>query len=472
MERNKALLLLEDVTAEQAKEITQLPRQIIQREYELKQAILLAETKLTNSNVQSKDSIGLLKSKVFLHKEQFIRFTDSLSNAFPEYARLKKKEAILSYADFKKKYISDDEVVLQYILNDKQGYGLLTTEEHTQFFKFQNAPDLNQDIIKLYESLTNLRLNRDEISAYNQLSQNVFEQLIPEQVYNDLKGKKLTIIPDYILQQIPFEAFVIENKPPKYFIEDTEIRYAYSMSYLDAKSHMLGTPKKELYAVAPIQFASLGLPSLIFSGAEIEEIQKIFPGNIALNGEATKAAFTANFKDYSIVHLSTHADIGENEDPWIAFSDDKLFLNEIYATKNQAEMFVLSACNTSIGELKKGEGAMSLARGFFHSGAKSVVSSLWPTYDKSSKELMTSFYSALSEGATKSAAMRKAKVDYIEKYRESAIAPAYWAALIVIGDNTPLRNNTGFMPYWFWAISGILILVALFFLVKNKKLRA
>ena len=469
MERNKALLLLEDVTAEQAKEITQLPRQIIQREYELKQAILLAETKLTNSNVQSKDSIGLLKSKVFLHKEQFIRFTDSLSNSFPEYARLKKKEAILSYTDFKKKYISDDEVVLQYILNDKQGYGLLTTEKHTQFFKLQNAPDLNQNIIKLYENLTNLRLNRDEISAYNQFSHNIFKQLVPEQVYNDLKGKKLTIIPDYILQQIPFESFVVENTPAKYFIEDTEIRYAYSMSYLDAKAHILRTPKKELYAVAPIQFASLGLPSLTFSGAEIEEVQKIFPGNISLNDDATKSTFVDNFKDYRIVHLSTHADIGENEDPWIAFSDDKMFLNEIYATKNQAEMVVLSACNTSIGELKKGEGAMSLARGFFHSGAKSVVSSLWSTYDKSSKELMTSFYTALSKGDTKSAAMQKAKVDYINKYRESAIAPAYWSALIVIGDNTPLENQKGFLPFWAYVTLGVLLTVVFYFLSKRKK---
>ncbi|WP_226975847.1 CHAT domain-containing protein [Zobellia nedashkovskayae] len=471
MERNKALLLLEDISNEQAKIITKLPDSIAQREFNLKQAIFLSENELQTNPDLEKTELKIFKNKIYNAKKAYNDFTDSLSVISPEYAKLKSKAELLTYKDFRKNYISDDEVVLQYILNDQQGYGLLTTEKHTQFFKFQNAPDLNQDIIKLYESLTNLRLNRDEISAYNQLSLNVFEQLVPNQVYSGLKGKKLTIIPDYILQQIPFEAFVIENKPPKYFIEDTEIRYAYSMSYLDAKSHMLGTPKKELYAVAPIQFASLGLPSLIFSGAEIEEIQKIFPGNIALKGEATKAAFTANFKDYSIVHLSTHADIGENEDPWIAFSDDKLFLNEIYATKNQAEMVVLSACNTSIGELKKGEGAMSLARGFFHSGAKSVVSSLWPTYDKSSKELMTSFYSALSEGATKSAAMRKAKVDYIQKYRESAIAPAYWAALIVIGDNTPLRNNTEFMPYWLWAISGILILATLYFLAKKKRLK-
>ncbi|MBT2159626.1 CHAT domain-containing protein [Zobellia barbeyronii] len=469
MERNKALLLLEDVSNEQAKTITKLPDSIAQREFNLKQAILLSENELHTNPDLPENALKKLRNKVHSDKKSYYEFTDTLNVNFPEYAKLKSNVAILTYDNFKKNYTAEDEVVLQYILNDKQGYGLLSTKNNVQFFKLKNVKNLNQNILELYGSLTDLTMNRTKVSEYNKLSHNIFKQLVPEQVYNDIKGKKLTIIPDYILQQIPFEAFVVENAPAKYFIEDTEIRYAYSMSYLDAKTHILGAPQKELYAVAPIQFKSLGLPSLIFSGAEIEEVNKIFPGNIALKGEATKSDFTANFKDYRIVHLSTHADIGENEDPWIAFSDDKMFLNEIYATRNQAEMVVLSACNTSIGELKKGEGAMSLARGFFHSGAKSVVSSLWSTYDKSSKELMTSFYTALSKGDTKSAAMQKAKVYYINKYRESAIAPAYWSALIVIGDNAPLENQQGFLPFWVWMPLSVLLLVVLYFLFKRKK---
>ncbi|MBU2946964.1 CHAT domain-containing protein [Zobellia uliginosa] len=469
MERNKALLLLEDISNEQAKIITKLPDSIAQREFNLKQAIFLSENKLQTNTDLEKTELKIFKNKIYNAKKAYNDFTDSLSVTSPEYAKLKSKAELLAYKDFRKNYISDDEVVLQYILNDQQGYGLLNTAEGTQFFKLENVKTLNEDIIRLYGQLTDLTMNRAELLNYNQYSNSIFHKLLPEQVYNDIKGKKLTIIPDYILQQIPFEAFVTENSPPKYLIETTEVRYAYSMSYLDAKTQVLSTPQKELYAVAPVQFASLGLPDLVFSGSEIEDVQKIFPGNIALNNEATKAAFTTDLEDYRIVHLSTHADIGENEDPWIAFSDDKMFLNEIYATKNQADMVVLSACNTSIGELKKGEGAMSLARGFFHSGAKSVISSLWSTYDKSSKELMTSFYKSLKEGSTKSAAMRNAKLDYIKKYRESAIAPAYWNALIVIGDNSPLIDKANLLPYLLWFIFAILLLVVLYYLLKKRK---
>ncbi|MUH38191.1 CHAT domain-containing protein [Zobellia amurskyensis] len=469
IERNKALLLLEDISNEQAKAIVHLPDSIAQREFNLKQAIFLSENELQINPDRTNTALEKLKNKVYTAKNTYNDFTDSLSTVFPEYAKLKKKVSILPYANFKKIYISEDEVVLQYILNDKQGYGLLSTENNVQFFKLQNVQDLNQEIVELYGSLTDLTMNRTKVSQYNQLSHNIFKQLVPEQVYKEIRGKKLTIISDYILQQIPFEAFVVENDPARYLIEDTEIRYAYSMSYLDAKSNISDTAQKELYAVAPIQFPSLNLPNLAFSGTEVKEVQKIFPGTIALNGDATKSAFINNFTDYKIVHLSTHADVGKNEDPWIAFSDNKMFLNEIYATKNRAEMVVLSACNTSIGELKNGEGAMSLARGFFHSGAKSVISSLWSTYDKSSKELMTAFYTALRKGNTKSEAMRKAKLDYIQKYRESAIAPAYWSALIVIGDNTPLDNQKGFLPIWSWVAVCVILFAILYFLFRRKK---
>mgnify|MGYP000261968333 CR=1 FL=1 len=205
--------------------------------------------------------------------------------------------------------------------------------------------------------------------------------------------------------------------------------------------------------------ASLGLPDLAFSGEEISEVNKIYDGQIALNSEATKGSLLAGLNDYKIVHLSTHADVGEDGNPWIAFSDEKLFLNEIYANKNQADMVVLSGCNTSLGELKKGEGAMSLARGFFHSGAKSVVSSLWTINDKTSKDLMASFYKALDNGMTKSAALRKAKIDYINEYRGISISPSFWAALIVIGDNSPITTSN-------WASSNWMLLLLSFGIVS------
>lgn len=469
MERNKALLLLEDISNEQAKEIAKLPEAMVEREFELRQAILFSENDLKNSGLTSSDSLAFIKKQVYDQKRTYDTFVDSLIGAFPEYARLKKKMALLPYPDFKKKYISEDQTVLQYILNEEQGYGLITTKNEDFFFKLDNVPTLNEKLIQLYARLTDLVSDRKKVATYNRLSHELFKELLPKSAYQKMKGRKLIIIPDYILQQIPFEAFVTDTLSGSYLIENIEVRYAYSMSYLEAKKNDVTPPKAELFGMAPVQFVKLGLPELPFSDTEVNEIEAIFPGESALNSEATKSRFLTSLDSSKILHLSTHADISEQTDPWIAFNDEKMFLNEIYATKNQAEMVVLSACNTSIGELRKGEGAMSLARGFFHSGAKSVVSSLWSTNDKSSKELMVAFYKGLNEGLTKSAALRKAKIEYIDQYRGSTISPAYWSALIVIGDNSPISATVSLWLPWLWTLLGILILLLLYFFVRSKK---
>ncbi len=462
MERNKALLLMEDISAEQAKEMANLPQDVSEREFKLKQDIYLSENELRNFEPTSESSLDSVRQRVYESKRIYNTFADSLATAFPDYATIKKQAHLLPYKNFISDYISEDEAVLQYILNEEQGYGLLTSREQTTFFKLGNVKNLNERLVQLYGQLTDLTTSRDELTRFNTLSHQIFNQLVPKTVHKAIKGKKLTLVTDYILQQIPFEAFVTDLDGPTYLIEDTEIRYAYSMSYLNAKKQVSSKAKNELLAIAPVTFNTLGLPELMFSKSEVEEAERIFSGKKLMNQEATKARFLEQVNDYNIVHLSTHADIGEDSDPWIAFSDQKMFLKEVYATKNRADMLVLSACNTSIGELKKGEGAMSLARGFFHAGAKSVVSSLWSTNDKSSKELMTTFYKGLSEGLTKSAALRRAKIDYIERYRGSSISPAYWSALIIIGDNTPVKITNRPWQMLIWAVLGVLLLLIVY----------
>ena len=469
MERNKALLLLEDVSNEQAKDIARLPDSIAKKEFDLKRAIFLSENELQLNLSKASNEIETLRQKVYSNKRHYEQFAKALATAFPQYANLKKKVDILPHSDFKKTYLTNDEVVLQYILNDEQGYGLLNSTDQTIFFKLDDCKILNGKIFSLYEKLTDFVSSKKKIVEYQNLSNEIYKALVPEKVYQAIRGKKLTIVTDYILQQLPFEGLMVNVDKGNYLIEEVETRYAYSMSYLDIKTKVSHRPENELLGIAPVQFTALGLPRLAFSGAEVVEVEKIYHGISLLNGNATKSTLLSAVNNYKIVHLSTHADVGENGNPWIAFSDTKLFLNEIYATKNQADMVVLSACNTSLGELKKGEGAMSLARGFFHAGAKSVVSSLWTINDKASKDIMVAFYNGLNEGLTKAAALRKAKIDYINTYRGTNISPSFWAALIVIGDNSPLRSNNAPIIPWLWSVIAVIVLGAVLLLLYSRR---
>ncbi|WAC03627.1 CHAT domain-containing protein [Lacinutrix neustonica] len=103
------------------------------------------------------------------------------------------------------------------------------------------------------------------------------------------------------------------------------------------------------------------------SKIETTTIGNQLDGLVLLDDSATKEHFFSKAKDYKIIHLSTHANANDSIAPWIAFKNEKLYLNELYTTKNQAELVMLNACNSSLGEMNAGEGVFSLARGFFYS---------------------------------------------------------------------------------------------------------
>ncbi len=470
MEKNKALLLLEDITNEQAKENAQLPVKVARREFELKQAIYLLENELNISKDKSGDQVQSLKDKIYASKDKYERFVDSIALAFPKYATNKKKITVLPYKTFETKYVSNEEMVLQYILNKDQGYGLLTAKDESVFFEIKDVTSLQEHIYTLRKQSSQLFQEKEDLIVYHENANKVFQQIIPDRVYQKIKGKKLTILPDYTLQQVSFDVLTTSKQKYSYLIKDTEIRYGYSISYLDRNKDIKRTSKYPFIGFAPVTFETKGLADLVLSKEEVSSISGLLSGNSLTEEKATKSNFLDTIALYKVIHLSTHADIGTTEDPWIAFKDEKLSLNEIYATKNQSEMVVLSACKTSLGELRQGEGVMSLARGFFHSGANSVVSSLWATNDKSSKELMIDFYKELNTGVTKAAALRSAKLNYINSHYGTELSPFYWGGVILIGDNATLSLSSGFFEtYWIGIIMIMVVLTALLFYVGRNR---
>ncbi len=293
MERNKALLLLEDITNEGAKEIAQIPSKKAQQEFNLKQAIFLSENKLEqNTGKIGNDSIAVLKQNILAHKSNYEKFIDSLEKTYPQYAKFKKKANILSYSELKTNYISEKKAVLHYILNENQGYGLLTLPDTTLLFQMNDIPKLNKNVETLIATLSD---GISDIGRFQKISNSVFRQLLPENIYGKIKGKQLLIIPDYTLQRIPFEALVVNNdKAPKYLIEDVEIGYAYSASLLEYTQRTERNPANDFVGFAPVQFGNLGLPQLYFSKDEITGIADVYPGETMINGQATKANFLEN----------------------------------------------------------------------------------------------------------------------------------------------------------------------------------
>ncbi len=151
----------------------------------------------------------------------------------------------------------------------------------------------------------------------------------------------------------------------------------------------------------------------------------------------------------------------------LIFTDGDLTSSEIYVSNSEANLAVLSACNTGFGKLEKGEGVMSMARAFHFSGVPSVIMSLWKVPDKETKEIMVSFYKHLKKGETKSVALRNAKIDYLVSVDDKNLKhPYFWSGFILNGNTDalmPAKNN------YYYFISGILVIGLIIFGLKTKK---
>ena len=102
------------------------------------------------------------------------------------------------------------------------------------------------------------------------------------------------------------------------------------------------------------------------------------------------------------------------------------------------DLVVLSACNTGLGKMVRGEGIMSIARAFVSSGSKNIVMSLWQVNDRSTSEIMKLFYGNISKGEKVGEALRNAKLMYLRKSAGLRSLPFYWSPFISYGINKSL----------------------------------
>jgi tetratricopeptide (TPR) repeat protein len=197
-----------------------------------------------------------------------------------------------------------------------------------------------------------------------------------------------------------------------------------------------------------VSSGGLYVPRLPGSRKEAEEIVAMVPATesrLALDFEASRdVATSAELSQYRYVHFSTHGFLNSvhPELSGIVFSlvnkrgeaqDGFLRAHEVFNLKLPVELVVLSACQTGIGKEVKGEGLVSLTRGFMYAGAPRVVVSLWSVNETGTAELMVRFYrEMLKEGKPAAAALRAAQISLMKEARWQS--PFYWAAFTIQGE--------------------------------------
>ena len=194
--------------------------------------------------------------------------------------------------------------------------------------------------------------------------------------------------------------------------------------------------------------ADLVIPRLPATRREADAISQLAPPNarrVTLDFAASRAAATdPALADYRFVHFATHGFL-DSQHPELSGlllsmfdehgqpQDGFLRAHEVFNLKLNADVVVLSACQTGLGKEVKGEGLVGLTRGFMYAGAPRVVVSLWNVNDAATAELMTRFYRGMLVDKLRPAqALQAAQVSMLRDKRFSA--PFYWAAFTLQGE--------------------------------------
>lgn len=428
--------------------------------------------------VENPEKRTQLETEIRKRELEYAAFQNELHRRYPAYKKLEHQEPVGLYEA--QSIVDSGTAILEYAMNDERLLVFFITGDETAVHQYRLSElESEQDIsinklVQQYKDAILAHAGRSELEL---LSDRLYRVLMEPFGARLEDYANLLIVPDGPLAYLPFEAL---RHNSTYLIEQKNIKYLPSITSLTLLKEPEVKQERQLLAVAGSEVMNINsetgrrissLSSLPFTLVEVDSIASHFNNVTKLKEEeVTEDILKRHLNEsYQYVHLATHGYIDE-ENPSqsglrlagtdnleaASTEDGLLKSSEIYRLNLNSDMVVLSACNTGLGKVVKGEGMLGLQRSFFYAGTASVVVSLWNVYDRSTAHLMNEFYKSLLSGehrdaagswtdrllrwvgwdnslpfGEKASAMRAAKLSMIDHPLYNH--PVYWAPFIVVG---------------------------------------
>jgi CHAT domain-containing protein/cation transport regulator ChaC len=390
----------------------------------------LARLRLQLTEAHSDKEIEKLRDQIFL--------AEQLRSVTPEVSILKAREHEVISARQLQASLSNSEAVLEYVVDDPASYCLEITRTSISVVKLP-AKDTLSSLVTAY-------LNKLKAKERAQGEGRYLYDVLLGGLPGLEAAKQLIIIRDGQLHLVPFDALVAPSG--RYVVESRTVAYAPSATsfFLLRTASMRKSSARGLLAVGglPYQQSGTGLGDLPSSRDEAIDAAAALPNKsnrLLLGKQATENAFKKSV-NHRIIHLAVHAIANKTSPDRAALvllsdpqhsEDGSLYPAEIVQLPLDADLVVLSACDTAVGPVEGEEGISTLARAFLLAGARTVVSTLWTIDDDSTLYLMKVFYAELAHRKSAPEALRVAKRSMLKKFGPRKAVPYYWAGFTLEG---------------------------------------
>lgn len=470
-EQSKARIASELFQESKARQFAGVPNDVIEQERVNNARIASLHKKLTLEKEKGEDQdmqkVRELQEGLFDAHTAQQEFIDMLEEKYPAYFEMKYFRKIPALEEVQQHLVTEDQIVLNYLVGDEHNFVMAISHNDVSIHKLDMENNLPELIGKLRTSI-----DKKVASAYRENAAALYDQLL-RPVEGRIAGySNLLIIPDHVLHYLPFELLLKEPAEIdradtwSYLIRDYQVSYAPSLMVYRKMRDKGDFNANNLLAVAPYIESSVeysgetsmrdytdGLSPLPITRYETEEIVNIFKSqrrfwnvlsprqNVTLlqnQAASIRSLNNLDLSNFGYLHFATHAFIHESSPSLsgILLADDGdgdkiIYLDDIYNLELNADLVVLSACDTGIGSIARGEGIIGFNRAFIHSGAQNLLVSLWKVGDRNTSELMIHFYREMFSGAGKAEALRAAKLSLID--RPDTAFPSEWASFVLIG---------------------------------------
>ncbi|MEM7106429.1 MAG: CHAT domain-containing tetratricopeptide repeat protein [Bacteroidota bacterium] len=470
MEKNKSMILLEAISKNSFSRNSEVDPDLRQKELDHIEAVSYNEEMkrlvqrkvdaiVENSNRRNELEIQLNKrdslNKISIALDQAGELLKKeLREKAPNYADQKYDQEFSGLNDISSSVIKPGMAILEYFKTDSAVYALSFFDGTSSLKKIKLDQELKNSIYAYKRALREgINHREDETVQFKRFTESallLYRKLIQEPLVNKLEQvKSLIIVPDDILADLPFESFLVKlpegNRNDysrlEYLFQKLDVSYALSLNVLSKSKEGVKSNKIKPKVLGFSYLSTEKVGALPGASKEIEALKTKYKGSYFSGDDATVENFKLNVIDKDVIHLAIHgkADTTDNYASCLYFvpeekHDGKLFAYDLYNLRIDADLIVLSACESGIGAKAEGEGTYSIARGFAFSGCPTQVITLWSIKDKAAVDLMQAFYSELIKEKPVGKALSLAKKKLVKQYDEYWAHPSNWAAFIVLGN--------------------------------------
>ena len=431
--------------------------------------ILYEEKKKSNPSTKY---ISKIESDLFVEQERYRKLLNQIEVEYPQYYALEYDTSSVSIASIQRR-LTSSQVYVEYVIQNSSIYSFAITGKDVMW-KVEAFDDEFKRNIKAYQSelvpVDFGRLNSANLRRFVESSSYLYERLLKpfEKLFG---GKTLVVVPHNELTSIPFCA-LITAKPQKprgyyalpYLIKSNPVLVLLSSKEFVNKDSRGPSLFPSSLSVAPSYIGTAGnavsrrssyrnnLPELYGADEEVKWVSRIFGGDIVVGNDASESFFKKVAGRYDVLHLAMHTFVDEANPLFSKLifnsnidsaNDSYLNAYEVYGMRLNAQLAILSACRSGDGTMVKGEGLMSIARGFRYAGCPSVVVTQWRVDDFSGGEVMKRFAVGLKAGYPKSYAMQQAQLEFLNESDPLRAHPYFWAGYQVVGSDDSI-----FIPLW------------------------